>query len=127
MDDVSRFMLTEGLNPAPEYFLGSDFLLGQRIETAHFHLVYRQEGERLILCDFAAREQDGQAVLALRKLLHRMITSVPRLRYLDALILPAPRDAQLHETRQRLRKLMLEEGAQQVQLEGELWLRYPCH
>ncbi|MFL9591007.1 type III secretion protein [Aeromonas schubertii] len=127
MDDVTRFMLTQGLHPAPEHFLGSDFLAGQRIETPRFQLVYRQEGERLILCDFAARESDGQAVLALMTLLRRLTRSVPLLRYIDAMILPASHDRQLDLARRRLSELMLAEGAQPVRLDDELWLRYRCH
>lgn len=126
MDDVTGFMVAEGLSPVPEYFLESDFLLGQRIDTPHFHLVYRQEGERLILCEFAACQSNGLAVQALLTLLRRLIRSVPRVRYIDAMILNAPRDAELNQTRQRLTELMLAEGAKPVRLNDELWLRYQC-
>ncbi|MCD4500990.1 hypothetical protein [Chromobacterium vaccinii] len=127
MDEVTRFLQAEGLNPAPQRFLDSDFLLGQRIETGSYALTYRQEDERLILCDFAAVAADGQAVLALMTLLRRMTRAVPALRYVDAMILSAPRDPKLDQTRRRLAELMLAEGAQPVRLDDELWLRYRCH
>ncbi|KIA79290.1 type III secretion protein [Chromobacterium amazonense] len=126
MDDVTRFLQADGLKPAPQSFLGSDFMLGQRVDTGRYALTYRQEGERLVLCDFSAQAPDGQAVLALMALLRRLIKAVPALRYVDAMILPAPRDPALDRTRRRLTELMLAEGAQPVRLDDELWLRYRC-
>lgn len=127
MDDVTRFLQAEGLKPAPQHFLDSDFPLGLRVDTGRYTLTYRQEGERLILCDFAANAPDGQAVLALMTLLRRVVRAVPALRYVDAMILPAPRNPELDATRRRLTELMLAEGAQPVRLDDELWLRYRCH
>ncbi|EAA3660137.1 type III secretion protein [Salmonella enterica] len=127
MDDVTRFMQAQGLHPIPERFLDSDFLVGQRIEMSHFHLVYRQEGERLILCEFAALENNGQAVLSLICLLRRLIRAVPVLRYIDAMILPAPNDRLLNMSRHRLSELMLAEGAQPINRDDGLWLRYSCY
>ncbi|ACY83713.1 type III secretion protein [Edwardsiella piscicida] len=126
MDDVSRFMIAEGLRPAPAHFLESEFLMGQRIETPRFYLTYRQEGERLILCDFTARNDDGQAVIALMGLLRRLIGALPLLRYIDAMILPAPHDRALDRMRRRLTDVMLAEGAQPLRLDDALWLRYCC-
>lgn len=127
MDDVTRFLQDEGLHPTAQNFLGSDFLLGYRIATEHFTLIYRQEGERLLLCDFAAATADGQAVLALKGLLRRVVKAVPALHYVDAMILAAPHDPPLDQIRRRLAKLMLAEGAQPIWLEDEQWLRYRCH
>ncbi|MFM5540460.1 type III secretion protein [Aeromonas veronii] len=127
MDEVTRFMLNEGLQPVSEHFLGSDIMVGQRIETNHYKLVYRQEGERLILCDFVSNEINGQAVLALMAQLRRLIRSLPTLRYIDAMILPAHQNSQLDQMRRRLKELMLAEGAQSIWLGDEQWLRYSCH
>ncbi|MBJ7263181.1 MAG: hypothetical protein JHC61_05330 [Burkholderiaceae bacterium] len=127
MDDVTHFLRGEGLQPAAQRFLGSDFLLGYRIATEHFVLIYRQEGERLLLCDFAAATADGQAVIALRTLVRRIASAVPAVRYVDAMILTAPHDAALNRARERLADLMLAEGAQPIVLQDEQWLRYRCH
>ena len=127
MDDVTRFLCGEGLQPAAHRFLGSDFLLGYRIATAHFVLIYRHEGERLLLCDFAAAAADGQAVIALRTLLRRIVGAVPTVRYVDAMILTAPHDAALNRARERLADLMLAEGARPIALQNEQWLRYRCY
>ena len=127
MDDVTRFLDGEGLQPAAQGFLGSDFLLGYRIATAHFVLVYRQESERLLLCDFVATAAEGQAVIALRKVLRRVVNAVPAVRYVDAMILAAPHDAALNDARDRLANVMVAEGAQPMEIGGEQWLRYRCH
>lgn len=126
MDEVTRFLTDEGLHPTPKYFSDSDFLLGQFIDTGQFQLIYRLEGERLVLCDFAAKENDGQAVHALIALLRRLSRSIPVLRYIDAMILSIPQDPKLNKVRQRLAHLILSEGAKPIQIEDELWLRYHC-
>lgn len=127
MDDVTRFLRTQSLQPVAQGLFGSDFLQGYRIATEHFTLIYRQEGERLLLCDFATAAADGRAVLALRSLVHRIVQAVPALRFVDAMILAAPRDPTLDRSRRRLAELMRAEGAQQICLEDEQWLRYRCH
>ena len=125
MDDVTRFLMASGLKPVEKTFLGSDFLLGLQVTTPHYSLTYRQEKERLILCDFTATAADGQALLALMTLLRRVIKAVPTLRYVDAMVLPA-RDPEIDRARRRLSEVMLAEGAQPVRLDDELWLRYHC-
>jgi hypothetical protein len=104
--------------------LGSDFLLGQTIVTDRFSLTYRQEGERLVLCDFAARSEDGQAVSSLAALLKRLMKGVPAVRVVEALILPAHRQPELDRTRRRLAELFMTEGAKPVEIDGQPWLRY---
>lgn len=126
MDDVTRFLHGEGFQPTAQRFLGSDFLLGYRIVTEQFVLIYRQEGERLLLCDFASAAADGQAVIALRTLLRHIESAVPAVHYVDAIILAAPHDAALNRVRERLAELMLAEGAQPVGIQDEQWLRYCC-
>ncbi len=125
MDDVTRFLMASGLKPVEKTFLGSDFLLGLQVTTLHYSLTYRQEKERLILCDFTATAADGQALLALMTLLRRIVKAVPTLRYVDAMVLPS-RDPELNRARQHLSDIMLAEGAQPIRLDDELWLRYHC-
>lgn len=125
MGTVTRFMTAEGLSPSAEYFLGSDFLMGMRIETPFFFLTYRQEKERLILCDFSSRQDDKkQAVLSLRALLKKLISTVSGLCYIDAMILPGPPDSFPEEMKHRLIALMISEGARPVCLDGQWWLRF---
>ena len=124
MDAVTRYLQAAGFEPRPERFLGSDFLLGQTITTERFSLTYRQEGERLVLCDFAARSEDGQAVTSLAALLKRLMKSVPAIRVVEALILPASRQPELDRTRRRLAELFMAEDAKPVEIDGLPWLRY---
>ena len=124
MDAVTRYLQAAGFEPRPERFLGSDFLLGPTITTERFSLTYRQEGERLVLCDFAARSEDGQAVTSLAALLKRLMKSVPAIRVVEALILPASRQPELDRTRRRLAELFMAEGAKPVEIDGLPWLRY---
>ncbi|MBV8046054.1 MAG: hypothetical protein JO171_02800 [Paludibacterium sp.] len=126
MDDVSRHLRRQGFSPRAEYFLASDFLLGYTIETEHFTLTYRQEGPRLILCDFAAREADGKAVQALLTLVKRTIAAVPSVAHVDAMILAEPGDPALDQARNRLAQVLLAEGARPTEINGDLWLRYLC-
>ncbi|TDR76636.1 type III secretion protein [Paludibacterium purpuratum] len=126
MDDVGRYLQTRGLVPQTEYFLGSDFLLGYRVETAHFSLTYRQEGGRLILCDFRASQSDGRALQSLMTWLRQIVAAVPVLDSIDALILAAPEDPALDQKHERLARVMLAEGAVPVEIDGDQWLRYPC-
>ncbi|MBT2869652.1 hypothetical protein JQK19_20695 [Chromobacterium violaceum] len=126
MNDVTRFLRGIGLQPVDQGFLDSEFIMGQCVRTSQFTLVYRQEKERLLLCDFASAGMDGQAVAALLALLRRVARGVPALRYIDAMILPAPYDPELDRARRRLAELMLAEGARPIRLDDELWLRYSC-
>lgn len=126
MDDVTSFMMSEGIKPVPESFLGSDFLLGMRIDMPSFSLVYRQVGNRLILCELCNSNNDGKAMQAFLCLVRKIIVSVPSVHYVDAMILPAHHDTELNLIRHRLSEIMLAEGAQPVSLEGCEWLRYSC-
>ncbi|QAU24327.1 type III secretion protein [Dyella sp. M7H15-1] len=124
MDAVTRYLQAAGFDPKPERFLGSDFLLGQTIVTERFSLTYRQEEERLVLCDFATRSEDGQAVSSMLALIKRLLKSVPAVRVVEALILPASRQPELDRTRRRLAELFVAEGAKPVEIDGQPWLRY---
>jgi hypothetical protein len=126
MNNVTQFFSREGLAPVEELFLGSDFALGWRISSENFTLVYRQEAERLLICDFEALGSDGKSLLALFALLRRAIQSVPTLRYIDAMILECSQDPLLNHQRYRLAELMYAEGAKLIVLDGEYWLRYEC-
>ena len=126
MDDVTRFLQAQGLQPQKLGFLGSDFFLGYQIETARFSLTYRQQEERLILCDFTSGQQASQSVLSLMALLRRVVQAVPSVRCIDAMILAAPFEPEKDQARRRLNDLMLAEGAQPVRIDGGVWLRYRC-
>lgn len=126
MDAVSAYLCSEGLQPQLQTFLDTEYELGYAIDTGQFRLTYRLDGERLLLCHFTATGGDGQAVLGLLALLHRVERAVPALRHIDALILPAPGRPGLDEQRQRLAQLMRAQGAHPVRIDGDTWLRYVC-
>ncbi|PHV11473.1 type III secretion protein [Chitinimonas sp. BJB300] len=127
MDAVTRFLQSEGLQPTARNFLGTDFPLGHVVETEHFSLTYRLDGNRLVLCDFAGREDDAGSVLSVLSLLRRMTKRVPEIAVIDAMILSAPNDAALDRARRRLTDVMVAEGAQPIFLDDAYWLRYTCH
>lgn len=126
MDSVTQFLTSEGLAPVAKYFLESEFFWGYQIELKSFRLIYRQEQERLILCDFSATERDGTAIQHVTALLRKIVKAVPQIRYVDALILPEKRDKELNQLRERLKALMIAEGAKPTMLNGEKWIRYSC-
>ncbi|BEV73221.1 MULTISPECIES: hypothetical protein [unclassified Paludibacterium] len=126
MDPVSAYLHRHGQPVQPEYFLGSHYLLGQRLACRSFQLTYRLDGNRLILCDFRAVSHDGLAVQSLRTLMHRIMAEVEAVHTVDAMIFVEEPDPLLAQQRQRLVRLMQQEGAETVLMDGAPWLRITC-
>lgn len=127
-DAVTLWLQAQGLMPQLEFFGNSQLVVGWRVKLTDFELVYRQQSDELIICDFVALSDapaSHRAVLAFIKLIHQLQRSVTSLRlvrglFLHSLTLPA-----LNSLRERLAAVLEAKGATWQEIDGEPWLTYP--
>lgn len=129
LDPVTHFLKSVGLQPEVAYFEKSDFVVGWRIRSNAFELVYRQEGNQLIICDFAANEgaldASNGAVIAVLQLIHRIERAVPQLRLVRGLFIETLSNPHVNKLRERLARVLEGQGAVWADFDGEQWLTYP--
>jgi len=126
-DVVSQYLLTHGYQPHIETFGKTDYIIGSRIKTPDFELVYRMEDGQLIICDFIACREGGQsnrAVIAFIKLIHQIERAVPQMQLVRGLQ-PESLQPEINVVRQRLAKALIAQGASWQDIDGGSWLVYP--
>ena len=126
-DPVSSFLLTLGLAPKVAYFGTSGFAIGHRVSTAGCEIVYRLEGDHLIICDFLApahEQQAGKAVLAFVRLIHQIERNVEQVALVRGMFVKKLSDPGLSALRERLASALMGQGAQWREIDGEPWLVY---
>jgi hypothetical protein len=128
LDPVTLFLKTQGIEPTVAYFESSDFVIGWRTRMADVELVYRVEGDQLIVCDFQATGDDGDsngAVMAFVRFIHRVERHVPQLGSVRGMFLESLCNPVLTARRQRLAQVLQALGAAWREIDGDPWLVYP--
>lgn len=126
-DPVSAYLRTLGLAPEVACFGGSGFAIGHRVCTAGCEIVYRLEGDHLIICDFLAPTQDqqaGKAVLSFVRLIHQIERNVLAVGLVRGMFVNKLSDPDLSALRERLARALMGHGAQWREIDGEPWLVY---
>ncbi|TBL79310.1 secreted effector protein [Obesumbacterium proteus] len=125
MDEITRSLRHEGLDPQPAFLSGCGLLIGQQVELYPYQLIYRVDGGHLILCSFS-RVPDSRPQLSswvrlwgiFRRVLHRL----PWLKSVRMLVITEVIDRRLAAQRRRLESLMYKLGAVAVINDGDKWL-----
>lgn len=125
MDEIARLLRKEGVVPRAACLPGCGLLLGQQLERYPYRLVYRLDGDNLILCSFH-RVPDSQpqlsSLVALWRILCRLFQQVSWLRTVRMLVITDVWDRLLTRQRHQLLRLLYKLGAVMVFHNGESWL-----
>jgi hypothetical protein len=127
-DPVGSYLRTLGLTPEIAYFGASEFPIGHRVRPAGCELVYRLDGDELIICDFLAAAEDdqaGKAVLAFIRLIHQIERHVREVTAVRGMFMAQLSDPDLSVLRERLARALEGQGAEWREIDGEPWLVYP--
>ncbi|WP_181321905.1 secretion protein [Trinickia symbiotica] len=128
LDPVTRFLKAQGLEPTVACFGSSDFVIGWRVRLSGFELVYRVEGDQMIVCDFlpgeGERESNG-AVMAFVRFVHGLERQVPELGSVRGMFLESLSNPALTAERRRLARVLQLQGAAWHEIDGDPWLVYP--
>ncbi|MEX3956758.1 secretion protein [Trinickia sp. EG282A] len=130
LDPVTRFLKAQGLEPTVACFGSSDFVIGSRVRLSGFELVYRVEGDQMIVCDFLPGEVEGKresngAVMAFVRFVHGLERQVPELESVRGMFLESLSNPALTAERQRLARVLQSQGAVWHEIDGDPWLVYP--
>lgn len=123
MIDLNAFFQREGLNPKPHFFNDTNVFIGWNVMSSDFEFVYKQDKNRLVICSFNSVDDSSRSVLLLRNLLRKVLSNIPGISYIDALVLPSYNNDTLNSQRTRLVQFMLNEGGSVITLDGHMWLR----
>ncbi len=128
LDPVTLFLRSQGVEPRVACFESSDFVIGWRVRMTGFELVYRVEGDQLIVCDFQPTADDGGsngAVMAFIRFVHRIERAVPQLACVRGMFFESLTNPELTAERQRLVRAYESLGAVWREIDGDAWLVYP--
>ncbi|WP_240674618.1 secretion protein [Burkholderia stabilis] len=128
MDGVTNFLVAQGMHPEPAYFGQSSFRVGWRVRLNDLELVYRLDGDSMVVCDFAAVESANgvsDAVATFIRLIHRIERSGVPLRDVRGMLFETASNPSLNDLRRRLATVLEAQGAYWREIDGELWLHYP--
>jgi hypothetical protein len=128
LDPVTRLLRSQGVEPKVACFESSDFVIGWRIRMADFELVYRVEGDQLIVCDFQPTVHGGDsngAVMAFIRFIHSIERAVPQLAAVRGMFFESLSNPELTAERQRLVRAYESQGAVWREIDGDAWLVYP--
>ncbi|MBB6155175.1 hypothetical protein HDC30_002398 [Pseudomonas sp. JAI115] len=128
-DPVTTYLLPQGFVPEVAYFEGSGFVVGWQVGFDDFTWVYRLDGDTLTVCDFTAQtdSQDGasgRAVSRFVALIRQIGREVEGVLQVRGRFIESMADAALNQSRERLAKILLSQGATWQEMEGEPWLVY---
>jgi len=126
MDQITRQLRHEGLNPQPAFLEGCGLQIGQQVELYPYRLIYRIESGNLILCSFnRVPNSISQPSLIVRmwgifrRLFHRTLW----LKSIRMLVITEVFDLRLAVQRRRLVQLLHRLGAVVVLNDGDnCWL-----
>jgi hypothetical protein len=128
MDGVTNYLKAQGMRPEPAYFGESSFRVGWRVSVNDLELVYRVDGDSLVICDFAAvAGTDGasDAVTTFIRLVHRIERDGVPLRDVRGMLFETASNPALNALRRRLAIVLEGQGAYWREIDGDWWLHYP--
>lgn len=122
---VQAFFRMRGAASTRAFFLGSGVPMGWRVTNDGFEIVYRVDGEQLIICEFRATvggRTEGHAVHRLVMQARALLSNVRGLRAVRGMIQPCRGQPALHERRLRMATYFIAQGARWEMLDGDRWL-----
>ncbi len=127
LDPLTVRLKAQGMEPTKACFESSDFVIGWRVRLADFELVYRVEGDELIVCDFqpTARGDSNGAVMSFIRFVHSIERQVAQLACVRGMFLESLSHPELTEDRRRLARVLEAQGATWREIDGDAWLVYP--
>ncbi|NWD64108.1 secretion protein [Pseudomonas sp. IPO3774] len=127
LDALTTFLHGRGESTEVEYFGQSEFVIGRRLRRREFEVVYRQDGNEVVIADFITREgcDDVDAVSAFIRLIHWIERELPDLYRVRGLFVRTEAQPQLNQVRERLSRVLERKGAHWQMIEGDAWLVYP--
>ncbi|MDN5451257.1 MAG: secreted effector protein [Enterobacterales bacterium] len=129
MDEITSLLRHEGLYPQPVFLADSGLLIGQQVEIYPYQLIYRIDGNHLILCSFSRVPNSVPQPASLARLwgiFRRIFSSSPWLKDVRMLVITEVFDRRLAVQRRRLESLMYKLGAVAVIRDGDKWLEIPA-
>ncbi|AJY42128.1 secretion protein [Burkholderia humptydooensis] len=127
-DGVTNFLVAHGMRPEPAHFGQSSFRVGWRVRVNDLELVYRLDGDSLIICDFVAAEGTNgasDAVATFIRLIHRIERGNVPLRDVRGMLFETASNPSINELRRRLASVLEAQGAYWRKIDGDWWLHYP--
>ncbi|MCO2278067.1 secretion protein [Pseudomonas aeruginosa] len=126
-DAVTAFLHEQRESTQIEYFGESEFVIGRRLRQNKFEIVYRQDGDEVVIADFSTREgqDDAGAVSGFIRLIHRIEREVPALRRVRGMFVRSEAEPRLNQIRERLSRILERQGAHWETIDGDAWLIYP--
>lgn len=127
-DGVTNYLVAQGMRPEPAYFGQSSFRVGWRVRVNDLELVYRLDGDSLVICDFAAAdgtEGASDAVTTFIRLIHRIERGGVPLRDVRGMLFETASNPSLNALRLRLATVLEAQGAYWREIDGDWWLHYP--
>ncbi|KVW47275.1 secretion protein [Burkholderia ubonensis] len=127
-DGVTNFLVAHGMRPESAYFGQSSVRVGWRVRVNDLELVYRLDGDSLIICDFVAAEETNgasDAVATFIRLIHRIERAKVPLRSVRGMLFETASNPSISELRRRLASVLEAQGAYWREIDGDWWLHYP--
>jgi hypothetical protein len=129
-DPVTRYLHARGFDTRIAYFEDSEFQRGIETVWGELEFVYRFEEGVLLVCHVAALQAPqgiSGAVGKLVDLLHDIMRSVPDVSEVRGLVPDSGRTPEQRIARKRYKQLLIAQGAQEVERDGEMWLSFTVH
>ncbi|AIJ07832.1 MULTISPECIES: hypothetical protein [Edwardsiella] len=122
---INRYLASKGYHLRHEYLMGSGFFIGWCIETSHFSLTYRLDGDELILCYFVSQvNQTGlkSPVLSLSRFLQDLCSRFIEIKVISAMQAMSGNPDE-KERRAGLFDFFQSKGARIFSTEQETWFK----
>lgn len=125
MDSLTHYLQSQGIEVIPAYFGKSRLEIGKRWETRNWEMVYRLEKGELIICHFASKKNATGLSSAVKQfieqlqIIRRNVAGVRRIR---GLIIDCCGTLEQQQAARELKTLMLQKGAREELIDGDLWL-----
>jgi hypothetical protein len=121
INSVVRIM---GFTPSQVYFENTAFLLGWEISNTQFHLVYRPEGDTLLIClleTISPRSGLETVMIPVLRLWRQTAENVPELMKMRAMIRQTGAN-NVRLNRQKMVSFLLKQGARITNDDNEQWV-----
>ncbi|MGL4858820.1 MAG: hypothetical protein ACRC5A_03600 [Enterobacteriaceae bacterium] len=127
MDPVTRYLATQGIEVTPAYFGKSRLEIGKRWEAPNWFIIYRVEGDELIICQFTSKKKNGGLSSAVKQFtdkLRGIRRHVPQIKRFRGLIIDDSSPLLPRTEMKELKAILMQMGAREEVIEGEKWLVY---
>jgi len=117
-------MRTQGFIPTQVFFEETAFVLGWEISNDQFNVVYRPEGDTLLICSLESRKARSglqTVLLSVLRLWQETAAYVPELVKLRAMIRQSGSE-NARQVRQKMVSFLQQKGANVMQVDDEQWL-----